>query len=137
MTPPAIAPDVVAFLQDEIESLEEVELMALLAEPSAVRWTAADLTRKLGASASGVPEALDRLRARKLVETRPDGTLALSGRALRAGVGERLARAFVEQRNEIMTIMTAHALDRVRGLAWRAFSDAFVIGRGKKDKPDG
>jgi hypothetical protein len=47
-------------------------------------------------------------------------------------VVDRLAIVYGEHRLEVMRLLSAHALERIRNSAARAFADAFVIGR-KKD----
>jgi hypothetical protein len=52
--------------------------------------------------------------------------------ALDAGVSA-LARAYADQRLEIMKLISANAIERLRTAAIRAFSDSFLIRRKRRD----
>jgi hypothetical protein len=83
--------------------------------------------------------AVDGLRASNLV--RAEGAISdacfryAPATAALALASDRLALAFQENRATIISLMSRHAIDRVRSGAMRAFADSFIL--GKKDSEDG
>jgi hypothetical protein len=82
-------------------------------------------------------EALDRLCRGDLLAVRTDGDAVLfmyspSDVGLDGAVTD-LAQAYNENRLEVIKLMSANVIERVRTSAMRAFADAFLLGGKKKD----
>jgi hypothetical protein len=130
------SPKVSEFLRDYVSSYEELEVLLLLAR-EARDWSADELAQALRAPSDSIAAAAESLvEVGGLVDAR-----AVSGQKrfvfaaktdeLRAQVAE-LDRAYAERRLAIVQIMTANAVDRVRGAAIRRFADSFRLERPKK-----
>jgi hypothetical protein len=126
-----------AFLHDSISSYEELEALLLLAKESERRWTDSQLAEALKVQVDSISPALDALASVEgLLEVEDQAGqrtfhYAPKSKLLRQVVDE-LATAYVEQRLAIVQIMSANALDRVRGAAMRGLANAFRIQRKKK-----
>jgi hypothetical protein len=127
-----------ALLRQHLESYEHLQLLLLLSrEPDGV-WTVEDLSTRLNIPTPLVTAALASLQACWLVEAR---TLANGLRyvyapkdpALEPTV-RRLAREYDERTIQIIKLMSANAIERLRSAALRAFADAFIL---RKDNNDG
>ena len=128
---------VTALLADRIESFEQLETLLLLRQHRDQAWTPKSVGEKLGIAATTAAEALEHLCRKNLLDDRVDGE-ALRFRYAPAtpdldGAVSALARAYGERRLEVMTLVSANAVARVRTSATRMFADAFLIGRRKKD----
>lgn len=139
MEKPPLPAALQAFLFDCIENYEQLELLVFL-QRDRNRWLTADeCARQLGIPESLVAIALEDLVGRQLAERRPDpaaryryapGTLELD---YKSGL---LARHYQENRFEIVKLMSANAIERLRTSALRTFAEAFVIRRDDpKDEP--
>jgi len=126
-----------AFLHDSISSYEELEALLLLARERDRSWTDGELAEALNVQVDAITPALDALSAVEGLLEVDDQTgsrhcrYAPKSKILRQVV-EELAIAYVEQRLAIVRIMSANALDRVRGAAMLRLANAFRIERPKK-----
>jgi DNA-binding IclR family transcriptional regulator len=127
-----IPDDLGQLLRERVASLEGLEVVLLLRRDPDRSWPADELAERLS-----IPESLlDPV----LVELAQQGLLATSDQRWRyapasaelAASIDRLALLYDERRLEVMRLLSAHALERIRNSAARAFADAFVIKR-KKD----
>lgn len=123
-------------LRERIESFEELEILLLLRAERSRAWSAEEAAQWLEVTAGVATQLLEKLRARDLVEVREsEGARSYFYGAgmpeLDAAVAE-IARGYEANRHEIMRLMSANAIERVRTSAMRAFADAFLWGR-KKD----
>jgi hypothetical protein len=126
-----------AFLHDSISSYEELEVLLLLVGESDRPWTDRELAEALSVEVDAITPALDELAS-------VEGLLEIDSQAgqrrvkyapkskLLRQVVDELAIAYVEQRLAIVQIMSANALDRVRGAAMRGLANAFRIKGVKK-----
>lgn len=125
--------DVQSLLLDQLESLDQLEILLLLQRRSLEDWSPQQVADELQMRASVVEEELLVLAER--------GLLAVVGTAeesrfrygsvsteLARGV-ERLAETYAEQRVEVMRLMTAHAIQRLREDALGMFSSALASGK--------
>jgi DNA-binding MarR family transcriptional regulator len=125
-----------AFLHDSISSYEELETLLLLVREHHRGWSDGELAAALGIRVEDATRAVDQLTsvAGLLEVTRePDQRriqYAPKSKMMRQVV-EELAVANVEQRLAIVQLMSANALERVRGAAVRRLANAFRI-RGPK-----
>jgi hypothetical protein len=118
-----------AFLLEHIESYEQLEILLLLRLEATEIWSEARISARLGLSATLTADALSALLAHGLVRRQgepPRCVFAPRSEALDQVVTE-LARSYASQRLEILKLMSANAIKRMRTDALRAFADAFVL----------
>jgi hypothetical protein len=131
--------DVQRFLQEHVESLEQLEILVLLQRRAELAWSALDVAEELRIRDSVAEEELRRLSARGLLAA-AGSNAGLRFRYLPrsealAQMTRRLVETYGTQRVAIMRLMTANAIQRLRSGALGVFSNAFVF--GKREKPDG
>lgn len=129
--------DVEAFLHDRIESYEQLATLLLLGSNADESWDIGRVASVLGIPESIAEEALRGLSAQRLL-----------GMSIEAGEVRfrynpeppelndlviKLAKADAEHRLEVMRLMTANAIERVRAKALTTFAEAFVL-RGQRGK---
>jgi DNA-binding IclR family transcriptional regulator len=124
------------FLTHHLESLEELACLLRLRKELGRTWEVAELARVVGIPEASVLEALEALCRRGFAE-RGEGAGAggFRYRPPAAALDEQvvaLAAAYDRAPIEVLKAMSAHAIERVRSSAMRAFSDAFVLGK-KRD----
>lgn len=125
-----------SFLFDRLRGFEELEALLFLARNENRDFSTDDLTRELKAHAESMHDALQALEAASLLEVTersgvPRYRFAPGDEATRAFV-ECLASAHAERRFDVIQMLSANALERVRGAAMRRLADAFRIERHKK-----
>jgi hypothetical protein len=125
-----------AFLHDSISSYEELEALLVLVRDGQPR-SAKEVAQLLKVPADGIAAALTKLAC-------TEGLLQIHDQAgehrfqyaprskLLRQVVEELATAYVEQRLAVVQLMSAYALERMRGAAVRHLADAFRFERRKK-----
>ena len=125
-----------AFLHDSISSYEELEALLLLVRQCDRSWSDGEVAEALKVPVDAIASALDALASVEGllgVDTQTGQRrcqYAPKSRLLRQVV-EELATAYMEQRLAIVQIMSANALNRVRGAAMRRLANAFRISRSK------
>lgn len=125
--------DVVQFISERIDSVEQLEVLLLLHQDPAVEWTAETAARVLYGQPSSVGRRLAILQLQGLLDVRlgagegPCFRYAPNGAGLDATV-TRLAAAYKERRVTIVGLIASKPMDNVR-----AFADAFRILRKKED----
>jgi DNA-binding IclR family transcriptional regulator len=130
-----ISSDLLELLRQRVGSLEELEVLLLLQRTRERRWAIFEIARELGLPDSIVDTTLVTLRSQNFVAAEGPGDAEWNYQprtAELAALVERLAAVYVERRLEVMRVLSARALERVRDSAARAFADAFII-RRKKD----
>jgi DNA-binding IscR family transcriptional regulator len=133
-----IPDDVQALLHDHIESYEQLEILLLLRREIGEPWTAERISERLGISAALAADALGSLRSSRLVKAlqgQPETRYAYA--PVRVALHEtvnRLESDYASRPIEIIKLMSANAVERVRTGALRMFAEAFVL---RKDKDDG
>jgi len=131
-----LSEDLLDLLRRRVGSLEALECLLLVRRERERKWASFEIARELGIPEGMVDTTLAAMKAAALVvrEGAAGGATwryAPRGAELEAIV-DRLARVYEERRLEVMRILSAQAMERLRSSAARAFADAFVIGR-KKD----
>jgi len=138
MQPSEVPEDVRLFLRDHIESYEQLELLLLLRNERDVSWTAETLSTRVRMPSSLVSAALSELHAAGFVAVSSEGGEERHRYLLLPGELEaticKLAQVYREQPIEIVKLMSANAIERVRTAALRTFADAFIL---RKDKTRG
>lgn len=129
-------------LLERIEAFEHLELLRRMHRKPEQRWTPQDVAEQLRISQTLAEAALEHLVRHQLIAAATvegeEGTMitAFTYRpqdpALAATV-DRLTLAYDDSVLEIMKLMSANAIERARNKALRFFSDAFILGKKKKD----
>lgn len=132
-----IGEDVKILLSDRIETYEELETLLTLFRRGSEVSTTQSISQDLGITFEEAARALDHLVHGNLVVIRVTDRsqyyrYAPGSPSLEASVA-RLAAAWDSNRLEIIKLMTNNAIMRVRSDASRAFADAFLLRRRKKD----
>jgi hypothetical protein len=130
----AIPKEVANLLQDRIVSFEQLLVLLLLHRSEPRRWSTKAMADNLGIP-GGLPEALMALQAADLIKEETDGpesvyvyapaTIDIAKAVL------VLQQSYQSHPAAIMQLMSENAIARVRWAAHRAFSDAFLIRKGK------
>lgn len=129
------SPSLRRLLETKLDTYEKLELVVVLSSRPDMTGTTDELARELQVG----HDVLKRLAA-DLTRT---GLVAVDGDALRlvASATElptiaEGAQLYQSDRNQVIQMLSAIAMDRIRGMAARSFADAFTL-RKKKDGGDG
>jgi predicted ArsR family transcriptional regulator len=120
------------FLFEHIHGHEELEILVLVHQSG--RQTEDSIAESLKISTPLVDDALKALCGRGLLE-RATG----NGRAQYRSsdnwkqVCDELARLYASHRLELVRLMSANAIERVRTRAMRTFADCFFLGKRRDD----
>jgi hypothetical protein len=127
------------FVHEHIETLEELEVLVLLAREPDRALTAADAEQKIGFPSSSFSAALQRLCRSELCDVHGEvserGYVLTRRHPLLRSRAVELAQLYDTERFAIIKLVADAALARIRGSMGKAFADAFVL--GKKGKRDG
>jgi len=142
MTGPGGVPaHVAALLRDHIDSYEELQVLLLLRSRTGVRWRIRELSERLKLAPELVTAALRSLQAHRLAAS--DGDDSDPQFEYRPEPPERdaavavLSSTYDEQPVEIIKLMCANSIERVRTAALRTFADAFLLRRDSKENDNG
>jgi len=122
------------FLLQHVESFEQLEILMRLRAQQPTSSSAATLSEKLGLSLEFTAEALTALIAQGLVqrhEAEAGFRFAPTSKLLKEAADE-LAECYGRHRLEIVKLINANAIKRMRTSALRAFADAFVLRKDDK-----
>jgi hypothetical protein len=125
-----LSPDLERLLWERIEGYGPLELLLLLRKHGARSWSAEEVALELKLSPEGAEEALGSLLKHRWVER--SATAPFSYRYCSpdstsdACVGD-LARAWENDRLEVIALINAHAIARMRNAVLRTFSNAFKL----------
>ena len=129
------SPELRRLLETKLDTYEKLELVVVLAKQANMEALATDLARELQVG----DDVLNRFAA----EVARSGLVEITGERIRlVARAEDLAtiaegtRLFESDPRRVMSLLSAIALDRIRGMAARSFADAFTL-RKKKDNGDG
>jgi len=126
-----------AFLRDYIDSFESLEVLLLLYRERTA-WTADELSRRFKIRAPVIDDALASLVRARLVNTTEQNVLTsyryANEDSVRDALVASLERTYRDEPIQVMQLMSANAIERLRSGAIRAFADAFVF---RKDKGRG
>jgi hypothetical protein len=131
-----IPEDVRRFLLEHIESYEQLEVLIHLRKQPDRSSSSEAIASASSIPLAAVEAALEDLREAGLAEVSSRGA-APEWRyvALQPDVDAtivRLSQAYEENAIDIVKLMNANAIERVRTSAIRAFANAFIVGRSKK-----
>jgi len=118
-------------INEQLDSVVQVEVLLLLHGQPAREFDAAAVARELRIEATGAEVQLAHLRAGGMLESTPAGGYRYAARAAAvcAAVGE-LARAYVDRRVTVISLIYS----KPRADQVRTFADAFRL---RKDKGNG
>ncbi len=136
MTSAPISAEVQSFLREYIETYEELEVLLLLQREASGPWTADSLAARLRIPLAALGDALAALRGRKLVESIPAGLeehYRLPVEVARSQTVVRLASLYANQSIEIIKLMSANSIERIRTAALRSFAEAFLFRKDDKN----
>jgi DNA-binding transcriptional ArsR family regulator len=124
-----------ALLRDHIGSFEQLEVLLLLHREADRAWPPDAVAAELSIASPAAQEALESLQRANLLAAAREGEsvlfrYALAGARLEAAV-QGLARAYHESPVEVVKLMSANTIERVRTSALRTFADAFLLGKKK------
>jgi hypothetical protein len=126
----------VFLLRESVHTFEELETLAFLYGGRGTAWPESALAEALKIPVDAAREALLALESRGLAASehaeRQRYRYSAATIESEAAVGA-LVRAYHENRLGIVKLMSENAIHRMRTGAIRAFSDAFLIGRKKRD----
>jgi len=132
----SIPEDIGRLLADGVASLEGLEVLLLLRKERVRAWPLDEIARRLSIPQSSIEPALEEPVRYGLIEHERSSAGEIWRFAPRTpeldALVDRLASIYEDRRLEVMRLLSAHAMERIRNSAARAFADAFVIGR-KKD----
>jgi hypothetical protein len=125
------------FMRDHVSTYEELDALLFLARSPTRAWSCAEMAESLNVPVDSIETAVDALLVvGNLVETDQQ-----SGRKMfRYAPGNdfirnqvaHLQRAYAEERMDVVQVMTANAMERVRSSAARRLAEAFRFERSKK-----
>jgi DNA-binding GntR family transcriptional regulator len=126
-----------AFLREHISSYEELEALLLLVRQPGQAFTDSEVAAALNVGTDAITPALERLASLVgFLRARARAGLVYYQFAPKTAEVAQLSRALVqlhaEQRLTLVQMMSANALERVRGAAMRRLADAFRLERPKK-----
>lgn len=126
-----LSAEVQGFLRRHIESYEQLEVLLLLCAQPDRLWSSESVASDLRVTRSAADESLRFLCRENLVrvELRTNRLCFRYGprSPQLAGLATQFVRAYEEHRIEVMRLMTANAVERVRIKALRKFSDSFIL----------
>lgn len=132
----AVDPEVRQFLLQHVETYEQLEVLLLLCRQRDRSWSPEAVGERLRISTLVAAKALDDLcRARLVDQLKVGRENAYTFRPASTKLGstvEALVRVYDDSPLNIIHLMNANALDRVRSAAARTFADAFVFDPKKK-----
>jgi hypothetical protein len=111
------------FIAQEIQSVEQLEILLLLAEAPERRWKAREIFDKIRSNEQSVLTRLQRLAARGLLREEPEGFFQFQpSQAGHKELVDELARLYRERRVKITELIYARRADPVQN-----FADAFKL----------
>lgn len=131
-------PDTIrALLEQRIASFEALQVLLLLHREPRREWRGQDLAAEMNLPADVAEGALQQLVSGSLVvATAPAARGPYRYAPLEAAdvpLVDELSRAWSDQPLTIIRILNANSIARTRMQAIRAFADAFILSRGKRD----
>lgn len=130
---PRLPETVQALLYEHIVSYEQLEILLLLRLESTETWTDDRIGDRMDLPSDLVSSAVSGLISSGFL-TRQQDTLRCQYAPRSTSLDEavnQLARAYALQRLEVVKLMTANAIKRLRTNALNAFAESFVIHKDK------
>jgi hypothetical protein len=127
-----------ALLRGRIHTFEELEVLLLLHRSQRSPKPEHAIAAELDVSTTVAADAVAVLQRQGLVEMHPSGIRSFRYAVADSEVDEAIRELALEYRRnrlEVIKLMTANSIERIRTSAMRAFAGAFVL-RGEKGEPD-
>jgi hypothetical protein len=124
------------FLAERINTYEELEALLLIYRRKEESLPSLECAQTLKISAEAAELALDMLARGGLIAAQHQNGVRryqFKGQKTDLESVADLARAYEESPLEIIKLMTANAIERMRNHAMQTFADSFIVGKGKKD----
>lgn len=134
MTTP-LPPDVEQLLDNYLCDFEHLEIALFLRANSLRDWTAAELAAALPMTEELLVRALSELHSGGLIASRGEGVVQYRYAPRTAELNAALvalSSIYAENRVAVVSRMSVNAINRIKLRTVRAFSDAFVVAKGKK-----
>lgn len=129
----AVTPELQAFLETRLNTLEKLELALALRDPEH-DVTVAGLARALQIGHDVLLQLANEVARTKLVVVE-DGSVRLLASPEERALLDEAAALYENDRRFVMRLMSKIAMDQIRQMAARSFADAFDL-RKKKKKDD-
>jgi hypothetical protein len=133
--PLEVSPTTKRFLFEHVHSHEQLETLFFLHSRKAEAFTPNELAQQLAIQPEAATSALEHLHQQLLVVT-INGSgkyrLQTDNPTLAAGVDE-LMREYQSKRVQLLTLLGANAVERLRSSAMKIFAEAFKLGGPKKN----
>jgi hypothetical protein len=130
MSAPVVPEDLQELLRQHLESIDQLEVLALLREQAPRVWNAEEVARRLSLPAPAARAALQQLSGSGLLAVSALDAAEFSYRPLSGELRERterLLQLYATERAAVMRVLSSNAIARLRAGALSAF------GSGKKD----
>lgn len=132
-----VSEDVRAFLRDHVETYEKLEVLLLLADHRETRWSTDSAAARLKLTPVSAQQALEGLVASHILDVRDEeGGRVFQYRPVSPMIEEtvhRLLDAQESRRLDIIRLMSANAIARIRNSAIDTFASAFLLRGRNKD----
>ncbi|HEX4422176.1 MAG TPA: hypothetical protein VH165_29895 [Kofleriaceae bacterium] len=133
MSSPKLDSDVCALLRNQLDSFEKLELLsALRAAGRPMSTSEIEIACRFAADTVG--EVLVSLTELNVIERDESGSHFRVTAAAQGTAFETLMSVYEDDRSIILSTLSGFAMERIRGMAARAFAGAFVVRkRGEND----
>lgn len=131
MTSDPISPSVRRFIADHLRSLEQLEVLLLLARADERWWSAEGVGTELGIAARAAEKRLEQLASHNLVDVRVADTVLFRYHPTSAEMAARVrdvAKSYAEHR-----LVVINAIPAQESMTAREFADAFRIRTRRRD----
>ena len=133
---PQPSPGLRRLLESKLDTYEKLELVVVLSRRDGSSGTVAELARQLQVGHDVLKRLATDLSRSGLVELDPDDKVKLVASPEELAVIAEGAQFYDSSPRKVISLLSAIAMDRIRGMAARSFADAFTL-RKKKDDSDG
>jgi hypothetical protein len=116
------------FLLAHVDSIEQLEVLLLLASRPTSALTTVEIADELRTAASSAANRLAKLRDHRLVDVLPGDRHRIHGDAALAATLRQVEQCYRERRVTVVTLIYSRPSDVVR-----VFTNAFVLKKGPKD----
>lgn len=122
-------------LETKLDTFEKIELVLLLRGASA-SVAVAELARQLQVGEDVLRRLANDLARTRLVAIDSSDSVRITASDAELEVIEEASELYKRDRSHVIMLLSAIAMDRIRGMSARSFADAFTI-RKKKDDDNG
>ncbi len=131
----SVSPHIRQLLRGPLDSFDKLEMVVALWKAPAHTSSARELAARVQLPVDLIERATADLTVARLVEV-AGGLIRLTPTALQSAAVADLVTLYDEDRILIVRVLSEIAMDKIRGMAARAFADAFQV-RKKPEDDDG